>query len=78
LLPLDLGTWKLLRLAQEMAREKLSRLRFPRPQRDQSLAILKAFLFHHLGRGLKSWAFWEKVTAKYSGVSGEEGKREKG
>ena len=78
LLPLDPGTWKLLRLAQEMAWDKLSRLRFPRPQRDQSLAILKAFLFHHLVRGLKSWAFWEKVTAKYSGAIGEEEKREKG
>ena len=63
LLPLSLGTWKLLRLAQEMDREKLSRLRFPRPQRDQSLAVFKAFLFHHLGRGLKSWSFWEKVTS---------------
>ena len=63
LLPLNPGTWKLLRLAQEMDREKLSRLRFPRPQRDQSLAVLKTFLFHHLGRGLKAWAFWEKVTS---------------
>lgn len=62
LLPLNLGTWKLFRLAQGMPREKLSRLRFPRPQRDQSLAFFKAFLFHHLGRGLKSWSFWEKVT----------------
>jgi len=64
LLPLSLGTWKLLRLAQGMPREKLSRLRFPRPQRDQSLAVFKAFLFHHLGRGIKSWSFWEKVTEK--------------
>jgi DNA repair protein RecO (recombination protein O) len=64
LLPLNPGTWKLLRLAQGLDREKLSRLRFPRSQRDQSLAILKAFLFHHLSRGLKSWSFWEKVTAK--------------
>lgn len=60
--PLTLGTWKLLRLAQEMDRDKLSRLRFPRPQRDQSLAVFKAFLVHHLGRGIKSWSFWEKVT----------------
>jgi DNA repair protein RecO (recombination protein O) len=64
LLPLNPGTWKLLRLAQGMDREKLSRLRFPRPQRDQSLAVFKAFLLHHLGRGLKSWSFWEKVTKK--------------
>jgi DNA repair protein RecO (recombination protein O) len=62
LLPLNPGTWKLLRLAQEMPREKLSRLRFPRQPRQESLAVLKAFLFHHLGRGLKSWSFWEKVT----------------
>ncbi len=61
--PLSLGTWKILRLAQGLDREKLSRLRFPRPQRDQSLAVLKAFLFHHLRRGLKSWSFWEKVTS---------------
>jgi len=64
LLPLTAGTWKLLRLAQEMARDKLSRLRFPRPQRDQSLALLRTFLRHHLGRDLKSWSFWEKVAAK--------------
>lgn len=63
LLPLSPGTWKLLRLAQGLDREKLSRLRFPRPQRDQSLAVLKAFLSHHLGRGLKSWSFWEKVKS---------------
>ncbi len=62
LLPLSSGTWKLLRLAQGMDRQKLSRLRFPRHQRDQSLAVLKAFLSHHLGRGMKSWSFWEKVT----------------
>ncbi|MCX5893460.1 MAG: DNA repair protein RecO [Deltaproteobacteria bacterium] len=74
LLPLNLGTWKLLRLAQGLDREKLSRLRFPRPQRDQSLAVLKTFLFHHLRRGLKSWSFWEKVA----GGKGEEGKRGRG
>ena len=76
LLPLGVGTWKLLRLAQGMPREKLSRLRFPRPQRDQSLAVFRAFLSHHLGRGLKSWSFWEKVN--YLGEIGEKGKREKG
>jgi DNA repair protein RecO (recombination protein O) len=64
LLPLSPGTWKLLRLAQGMDREKLSRLRFPLQQRQQSLAIFKAFLLHHLGRGLKSWSFWEKVAMK--------------
>jgi len=61
LLPLNPGTWKLLRLAQEMPPEKLTRLRFPRPQRDQSLGILRKFLRHHLGRELKSWSFWEKM-----------------
>ena len=62
MLPLSLGAWKLLRLAQDLPRDKLSRLRFPPPQRDQSLAIFKAFLRYHLGRDLKSWSFWEKVT----------------
>jgi DNA repair protein RecO (recombination protein O) len=63
LLPLNAGTWKLLRLAQEMPPEKLTRLRFPAPQRDQSLALLKRFLRHHLGRELRSWSFWEKFKA---------------
>ena len=66
LLPLSPGTWKLLRLAQRLPPEKLGRLRFPGQQRDQSLALLKAFLRHHLGRDLKSWAFWEKVGEKES------------
>jgi DNA repair protein RecO (recombination protein O) len=64
LLPLSLGALKLLRLAQDLPREKLSRLRFPTLQRRQSLAVFKAFLRYHLGRDLKSWAFWEKVAAK--------------
>lgn len=63
LLPLSPGTWRLLSLAQGMDREKLSRLRFPRQQRDQAMAIFKAFLSHYLGRPIKSWSFWEKVTA---------------
>jgi DNA repair protein RecO (recombination protein O) len=62
LIPLNPGVWKLLRLAQDMDREKLTRLRFPPGQRDQSLSLLKTFLRHHLGRSLKSWAFWEKMT----------------
>ncbi len=62
LLPLNPGAWKLLRLSQELPPEKLTRLRFPQPQRDQSLAILRTFLRHHLGRDLKSWSFWEKIT----------------
>ncbi len=66
-LPLSLGALKLLRLAQELPRDKLSRLHLPAPQRRQSLAVLKAFLRYHLGRDLKSWSFWEKVA-------GEEGK----
>jgi len=64
LLPLTPGTWKLLRLAKGLPPEKLARLRFPGPQRDQSLALLKTFLRHHLGRDLKSWSFWEKVEAR--------------
>ncbi len=63
LLPMSPGTWKLLQLAQGMDREKLDRLRFPGLQRDQSLAVFKAFLLQCLGRPLKSWSFWEKVTA---------------
>jgi DNA repair protein RecO (recombination protein O) len=62
LLPLNPGTWKLLRLAQDLPRDKLLRLRFPLQQRDQSLVIFRAFLRYHLGKDLKSWSFWEKVT----------------
>jgi DNA repair protein RecO (recombination protein O) len=62
LLPLSPGAWKLLRLAQDLPRNKLSRLRFPPLQRDQTLLIFKAFLRYHLGKDLKSWAFWEKVN----------------
>jgi len=62
LLPLSPGAWKLLRLAQDLPRDKLSRLRFPPSQRDQGLALFKAFLRYHLGRDLKSWSFWEKVA----------------
>jgi len=62
LLPLNPGVWKLLRLAQDLPPEKLTRLRFPPSQRDQSLALLQKFLRHHLGRDLKSWSFWEKMA----------------
>ena len=62
LLPLSPGAWKLLRLAQDLPRDKLSRLRFPPQQRDQSLTIFKAFLRYHLGKDLKSWSFWDKVN----------------
>jgi DNA repair protein RecO (recombination protein O) len=62
LLPLSPGAWKLLRLAQDLPRDKLSRLRFPAQQRDQSLTLFKAFLRYHLGKDLKSWSFWEKVS----------------
>ncbi|HZE21461.1 MAG TPA: DNA repair protein RecO [Desulfobaccales bacterium] len=62
LLPLAPGAWKLLRLAQDLDRDKLSRLRFPPFQRDQVLLIFKAFLRYHLGKDLKSWVFWEKVS----------------
>jgi len=56
------GTWKLLRLAQELPPEKLTRLRFPPEQRRQSLNLLRLFIRHHLGRDLKAWAFWDKVV----------------
>jgi DNA repair protein RecO (recombination protein O) len=56
------GTWKLLRLAQELPPEKLSRLRFPPEQRRQSLILLRLFIRHHLGRDLKAWIFWDKVA----------------
>jgi DNA repair protein RecO (recombination protein O) len=62
MLPLTPGVWKLLRLAQDLPPEKLHRLRFPPSQRDQSLALLQKFSRHHLGRDLKSWSFWEKMT----------------
>jgi len=64
LVALNPGTWKLLSLAQKLPREKLTRLRFPGGQRDQSLTLLKHFLRRHLGRELKSWAFWEKVAGR--------------
>jgi DNA repair protein RecO (recombination protein O) len=67
LLPLNPGTWKALRLAGELPLEKLTRLRFPPDQRDQSLAVLQKFLRHHLGRSLKSWAFWEKMARAATG-----------
>jgi recombinational DNA repair protein (RecF pathway) len=73
LLPLNPGVWKLLRLAQELPREKLTRLRFPPLQRDQSLAIFKKFLRHHLGRDLKSWSFWEKMARVEAGKRNYEG-----
>jgi DNA repair protein RecO (recombination protein O) len=62
LLSLNPGTWKLLRLAQDLPRPKLLRLRFPPQQRDQSLVIFRAFLRYHLGKDLKSWSFWQKVS----------------
>ena len=67
LLPLNPGTWKLLRLAATLPLEKLTRLRFPPAQRDQSLAVIQNFLRHHLGRNLKSWSFWEKMTRAAAG-----------
>jgi len=62
LVALNPGTWKLLRLAGQFPREKLSRLRFPPGQRDQSLVLLRLFIRHHLGRDLKAWTFWDKVV----------------
>jgi DNA repair protein RecO (recombination protein O) len=65
LLSLSPGAWKLLRLAQDLPRNKLSRLRFPPPQRDQSLWIFKAFFRYHLGKDMKSWAFWDKINRRH-------------
>jgi DNA repair protein RecO (recombination protein O) len=62
-LTLTPGTWKSLRLAQSLALDRLSRLRLPDFQRQESLALLRAFLRHHLGRDLKAWAFWEKIVS---------------
>jgi DNA repair protein RecO (recombination protein O) len=62
LLALSPGAWKLLRLGQDLPLDKLPRLRFPPQQRDQSLGVFRAFLRYHLGKDLKSWSFWEKVT----------------
>jgi DNA repair protein RecO (recombination protein O) len=59
---LNPGSWKLLRLAQDLPLEKLGRLRFPPGQRGQSLGLLRLFIRHHLGRDLKAWAFWDKVA----------------
>ena len=61
LLSLNPGSFKLLRLAHNLPREKLSRLRFPPRQRDQCLGALRLFIRHHVGRDLKSWSFWEKL-----------------
>jgi DNA repair protein RecO (recombination protein O) len=62
LISLNPGSWKLLRLARDLPREKLSRLRLPPGQRDQSLTLLRLFIRHHLGRDLKAWGFWDKVV----------------
>jgi DNA repair protein RecO (recombination protein O) len=62
-LSLTPGTWKSLRLAQSLPLDKLSRLRLPDFQQKESLALLRAFLRHHLGRDLKAWGFWEKVVS---------------
>jgi DNA repair protein RecO (recombination protein O) len=58
------GVRKLMQQAQEMSKELLSRLIFPPQQRDQCLAVLRAFLRYHLGRELKSWSFWDKVVLR--------------
>ena len=56
------GVRKLMQQAQEMPQELLPRLIFPPQQRDQCLSVLRAFLRFHLGRELKSWSFWDKVS----------------
>jgi DNA repair protein RecO (recombination protein O) len=56
------GVRKLMQQAREMPKELLPRLIFPPQQRDQCLALIRAFLRYHLGRELKSWSFWEKMA----------------
>jgi DNA repair protein RecO (recombination protein O) len=69
LVAINPGVRKLMQQAQEMPNKLLPRLIFPPQQRDQSLALIRAFLRYHLGRELKSWSFWDKV------ISGREAKK---
>lgn len=63
LYPLQVGSWKLLRLAQTLPLEKLSRLRFSAPALRQCLALVEGFILHHWGRELRSFAFLKKILA---------------
>jgi DNA repair protein RecO (recombination protein O) len=67
LIALNPGVRKLMQHAQEMPKEMLPRLIFPPRQRDQCLAVIKAFLRYHVGRQLKSWSFWDRVRGGRAG-----------
>jgi DNA repair protein RecO (recombination protein O) len=58
------GTLKLLSLAQTLPAEKLTRLLFPPRQLEQSLALLRGFVRHHLHRNLKSWEFFDRTRGR--------------
>ena len=66
LYPLKPGSWKLLRLAQDLPLEKLSRLRFSPLAQNQCLALVRGFIQHHWGRELHSFTFLEKIGAQES------------
>jgi len=59
---LQAGTWKLLRLAQSLPLEKLSRLRFPPLAQKQCLDLVQGFIRHHGIRELRSFKFLEKIS----------------
>ena len=63
LYPLQVGTWKLLRLAQTLPLAKLSRLRFDPRAQKQCLGLAQGFIRHHWGRELRSFKFLEKISS---------------
>jgi len=64
LYPLQIGTWKLLRLAQTLPLDKLSRLRFDSRAQEQCLGLVQGFLSHHWGRDLRSFKFLDKISPR--------------
>ena len=62
LLPISPGAWKTPAPGPGPAPGQTLPPPLPPQQRDQSLTIFKAFLRYHLGKSLKSFSFWEKVT----------------
>lgn len=58
-LPVSLSTAKLLKNAQELPREKISRLRFSVASGREAVNILKHYGQHILQREIHSWAFLE-------------------
>lgn len=61
LLPLHLGSRKLILAAQRLPLHHLARLRFPALARQETLAALQPFLRQIVGRELKSLGFLEKI-----------------